>query len=174
MNTNDRFLVLRERLKNIKEDLILELSLADRRPEGWLPRQVYVENDEYEEGFVLYTIKEINPDGTFVGVNEHLAAEEVLPLAEINIDWLELLLDIYVSECKEQYQPYDEEIRRCDHCGKPMKEGYYLAGEYACSDECCLALYKGDKAHMEEDLSHAEEDFSECYYTEWESFSLEY
>lgn len=64
----------------------------------------------------------------------------------------------------------DENIRRCDHCGKPMREGYYLGGEYACSDECALALYHGDKAQMEEDLSHAEEEDGECYWTEWESF----
>lgn len=63
----------------------------------------------------------------------------------------------------------NDNIRRCDHCGKPMSKGYYLGGEYACSDECCLALYDGDKAQMEEDLSHAEEDDAECYYTEWES-----
>ncbi len=31
--------------------------------------------------------------------------------------------------------PDDENIRRCDYCGKPMREGYYLGGEYACSDE---------------------------------------
>nr|DAE30235.1 MAG TPA: protein of unknown function (DUF3330) [virus sp. ct5rm7] len=66
--------------------------------------------------------------------------------------------------------PDDENVRRCDHCGKPMKEGYYLGGEYACSDECALALYHGDQAQMEEDLSHAEEEDSECYWTEWESF----
>ena len=58
----------------------------------------------------------------------------------------------------------EREIRRCDNCGKPMKEGYYLAGEFACSDECCLALYNGDKAQMEEDLSHAEEISSDIYY----------
>ena len=58
--------------------------------------------------------------------------------------------------------PDDENVRRCDHCGKPMREGYYLSGEYACSDECALALYHGDKAQMEED--------GECYWTEWESF----
>lgn len=63
----------------------------------------------------------------------------------------------------------EREIRRCDHCGKPMKEGYYLAGEFACSDECCLALYNGDKAQMEEDLSHADEIWSDIYYTEWDS-----
>ena len=56
----------------------------------------------------------------------------------------------------------DEEIRRCDNCGKPMSEGYYLGGEYACSDGCCLALYNGDKEQMEEDLSHAYDDDSEC------------
>lgn len=66
--------------------------------------------------------------------------------------------------------PDDENVRRCDHCGKPMKEGYYLGGEYACCDECALALYNGDKEQMEEDLSHAEEEDGECYWTEWESF----
>lgn len=66
--------------------------------------------------------------------------------------------------------PDDENVRRCDHCGKPMKEGYYLGGQYACSDECALALYHGDQAQMEEDLSHAEEEDGECYWTEWESF----
>ena len=90
-------------------------------------------------------------------------------------------LDI-VAEVSEKYRkkidediattldPEDENIRRCDHCGKPMKEGYYLGGEYACSDECALALYHGDKAQMDEDLSHADEDDGECYWTEWESF----
>ena len=60
-----------------------------------------------------------------------------------------------------------------DSCGCPMKEGYYLAGEYACSDECALNLYHGDKATMEEDLSHADEDDGECYHTEWDSYYFE-
>lgn len=68
--------------------------------------------------------------------------------------------------------PDDENIRRCDYCGKPMREGYYLGGEYACSDECALALYHGDKAQMEEGLSHAEEEDGECYWAEWESFYI--
>ena len=60
-------------------------------------------------------------------------------------------------------------IRVCDHCGLPMSEGYYLGGEFACDDDCCLALYNGDEAQMKEDLSHAEENDGECYYTEWNS-----
>lgn len=65
--------------------------------------------------------------------------------------------------------PDDENVRRCDHCGKPMKEGYYLGGEFACSDGCALALYHGDKAQMDEDLRHADEEDGECYWTEWDS-----
>ena len=49
-----------------------------------------------------------------------------------------------------------EDVRTCDNCGKPMLEGYYLGGEHACSDECALALYGGDKKQMEDDLSLAE------------------
>ena len=64
----------------------------------------------------------------------------------------------------------DENLRRCNNCGTPMKKGYYLGGEYACSDECALALYGGNKAQMEEDLSHADEDDGECYWTEWETY----
>ena len=59
-------------------------------------------------------------------------------------------------------------MRVCDVCGKPMSEGYYLDGDHACSDECALVIFGGDKALMDEILSHADEDDSECYWTEWE------
>ena len=62
-----------------------------------------------------------------------------------------------------------DNLRFCDHCGLPMTEGYYLAGEYACCDECALVLYNGNEAQMKEDLSHAEEEDGECYWTEWDS-----
>ena len=61
------------------------------------------------------------------------------------------------------------EVRCCDYCGKPMKEGYYLFGEYACSDECCLALFNGDKEQMDESLSDDSGDNDTYYWTEWES-----
>ncbi len=60
------------------------------------------------------------------------------------------------------------EIRTCDVCGLPMSEGYYLAGEYACDKDCCLEVYDDDKKQMEEDLSHAEENGCDTYYTEWD------
>lgn len=61
------------------------------------------------------------------------------------------------------------EVRCCDYCGKPMKEGYYLFGEYACSDECCLALFNGDKKQMDESLSDDSGDNDTYYWTEWKS-----
>lgn len=67
----------------------------------------------------------------------------------------------------------NDHIRRCDHCRRSMKKGYYLGGEYACSDECALALYNGDRTQMDEDLSHADKDDGECYWTEWESIYLD-
>ena len=62
-----------------------------------------------------------------------------------------------------------DSIRVCSHCGKPMMSGFYVRGDYACSDECCLALYEGDEKRMNEDLSHTDESCAECYYTEWGS-----
>lgn len=58
--------------------------------------------------------------------------------------------------------------RICSHCGKVMLEGYYLAGEYACSDECAIALYNGDKQAFEADIANADDDDAEVYWTEWD------
>lgn len=66
-----------------------------------------------------------------------------------------------------------EYVRFCEQCGFPMVEGFYLAGEFACCEECCLKAYDGDKEQMEEDLSHAEEIDGECYWTEWDSVTFE-
>ena len=50
-----------------------------------------------------------------------------------------------------------------------MKEGYMLAGEYACCDECAIALYKGDEEQLRSDLD--EEwlcpESTDCMWTEW-------
>lgn len=171
MNTIERTTQLSNRLRELRNDIALELSLAKNRPEGWLPRTVFVEEDEYEAGFTMYEVMEIHADGT---CDVRIPGKEDgktmnIPLTEINIDWLNLLFDIYACECNEQ-ELEEDEIRRCDHCGRPMKEGYYLGGEYACSDECCLALYSGDAKTMMEDLSKADDDDGECYYTDWETY----
>ena len=68
-----------------------------------------------------------------------------------------------------------KEIRVCDCCGKPMKEGFVLGGcELACSRECAIKLYGGDEKAFNEDLSLADTDEGDTYYTEWESLEVEY
>jgi hypothetical protein len=64
-------------------------------------------------------------------------------------------------------------LRCCDACGKPMSEGYVLGEQYACSDKCALTLYDGDKARMNEDLSHAEEADADFYFTNWPSIRFD-
>lgn len=62
--------------------------------------------------------------------------------------------------------------RYCDHCGKHHEEGWWI-GEYyyACSDECAIALYDGDKDAFQADLALLDDDetFDDAvtYWTEW-------
>jgi len=66
-----------------------------------------------------------------------------------------------------------ETLRVCENCGKLMHEGYTLAGEHACSDECAINLYVDRNGNV---LPNAEELFNEdienngddCYWTAWE------
>lgn len=63
--------------------------------------------------------------------------------------------------------------RICDVCGKWHTEGYHI-GEcnYACSEECALTYYGGDKAEFEKDLALLDNpetaDDADTYWTEWD------
>lgn len=63
----------------------------------------------------------------------------------------------------------DSDCRVCSHCGKHFHEGYFLGDEYACSEECAVALYGGDRELFEADLEAEEEEAgaTECYWTTW-------
>lgn len=62
----------------------------------------------------------------------------------------------------------DSDYRVCSHCGKRFHKGYFLGGEYACSDECAVALYGGDREQFEVDLEAEEEaGTTECYWSIW-------
>lgn len=58
----------------------------------------------------------------------------------------------------------DTPFRLCDHCGKFFEEGYILVTEYACSDECAVALYDGNEDALRADLA---EEGDEIYYSDW-------
>lgn len=76
---------------------------------------------------------------------------------------------IYTSECVGLEV---EAYRRCSHCGKPMKSGFYLDGEYACSEDCVKALYGGGDDAWDKYLADYDDGNGECYYTEWESYAF--
>lgn len=60
-------------------------------------------------------------------------------------------------------------VHVCHHCGKPMTEGYYLDGDYACSDECAIALYDGDADRLWPDLDkEGNEEYPRCYWCQWD------
>lgn len=68
------------------------------------------------------------------------------------------------------YNEYDDPpLRICSHCGDFMNEGYMLDCEYACSDECAIALYDGDEAQLREDIRQSveEEICGDFFWTQW-------
>ena len=121
-------------------------------------------------------------DLNFMGVEFSVLLDEVLGrLYNNNKDeFEEMVYQVYRDELSslsgktvdlsDKVGEKGEWLRVCSVCGSVMCDGYYIAGKYACSDECCLKLYKGDKKQMEEDLSHFMEDCSDYYYTFWESY----
>lgn len=71
-------------------------------------------------------------------------------------------------------------LRVCSTCGQWMTEGYYLAGDYACSDECAIRNYiETSTYHTIETEEEAREVFErdlrideeaclgEVYWTQW-------
>lgn len=82
-----------------------------------------------------------------------------------------------------------KEIRRCDNCGQPMKEGYVWGDEWYCGQECLDACYsKYEQEHLfypemgeeesAEDYTEAEleemfDEQDEYYWTEWDSIYLD-
>ena len=88
-----------------------------------------------------------------------------------------VLGEIDKLDIDERYEFLDdygiETLTVCDNCGKLIHEGYTLAGEHACCDECAIALYcdkDGNPLPDAEELFNTdlEENDMECYWTEWE------
>ena len=55
-------------------------------------------------------------------------------------------------------------MRKCDHCGKPMYEGFYADGDTYCSEACLLEHF----TQAEWDDLAEDGDSSEFYWTTWE------
>lgn len=64
--------------------------------------------------------------------------------------------------------------RYCDVCGKWHVEGYWVGEcDYACSEECAIALFDGDKEAFEAELALLDDDETAdgccTYWTAWEN-----
>lgn len=124
-----------------------------------------------------FYVSKFNKVCDLMEVNRKLADELYTASKEIKEEFLELV---------EELSPicYDDlGLRVCSECGKFMIEGYYLAGEYACSDECAIKNYmhtssrrsknemvneETAKKLFEEDLEYDEKYcVGDVYYTEW-------
>ena len=102
------------------------------------------------------------------------------------VDWLvTYLIDTDKSEKQHFVETFFEDddefnLRICDTCGSWMIEGYYLAGEYACCDECAIQNYMDTSIYhpspsreeserlFKQDLELDEKNcLGEVYWTDW-------
>ncbi len=72
-------------------------------------------------------------------------------LKNIESPVVETIADDFMEEV------WETPIRRCSHCGKLMKEGYWLDDKYACSDECRNEIYKKDEGAKDDNEAY-------CFY----------
>lgn len=124
-----------------------------------------------------FYVNRFNKVCDFSEVAEKLADELMSAGKETKQDFLELVEELNVDA-------YDSMgLCVCDECGCFMYEGYYLAGEYACSEECAIKNYmhtsyvhsedgvvdsKTAKELFENVLEYDEENcVGEVYWTEW-------
>lgn len=82
--------------------------------------------------------------------------------------WFEGAPENVKWEFLDSFNEENNNLRVCSHCGKFMFEGYLLDYQYACSDECAIALYGGYEKRLREDIRMSvEEDEGDYFWTEW-------
>jgi hypothetical protein len=103
-------------------------------------------------------------------MKEHGAKNKHLVDLESMAAWIYHAQPGVKEEFLGAYNEYDDPpLRICSHCGDFMNEGYMLDYEYACSDECAIALYGGDEAQLREDIRQSveEEICGDFFWTQW-------
>lgn len=94
---------LNAHLRNLTDRFVAELSRLPLRPDGWLPHIVYVEEEDNYPVYTMYKLEEIREDGSCVLFNPETGERfNDRHLCEINIDWLDTVLERYYEYCPEQ------------------------------------------------------------------------
>lgn len=116
---------------------------------------------------IIETLKQDIPN-----LLDEFTEDEVREIVKNNPDHFKDLVEAQYAEWFVDLV-WDTPIRRCSECGKLMRTGYYLNGDYACSDECRNKIYKTDydlATDAEAEAQYLEEcelHDSDYYYTEW-------
>lgn len=76
--------------------------------------------------------------------------------------------------CTAEQNDSLSDLRICEHCGFPIFDGYYIAGEFYCCEQCAIeGGYQGDKAQFEQDLKDGSDPqnsmWDEVYWSQWET-----
>jgi hypothetical protein len=117
--------------------------------------RTFLLNDERKGTFKVYVRYE-DMDWSDIEDGDHFSASGFLVTEEIMIA-----------------TSVDRWGRICDVCGNWHTEGYWIGeNNYACSEECALHYYGGDKEAFEEDLALLDDpdtaDMADTYWTSWD------
>lgn len=111
-------------------------------------------------------------DGNIIVAAEYPSKEDMgeiydkLVLGEID--------QLDIDERNEFLEDYGiDTLRVCDNCGKLIHEGYVLAGEHACCDDCAIALYRDSDGNVDPDAEELfrndlENNSDDCYWSTFE------
>lgn len=92
-----------EQVKSLTDKIIVNLCRTTKRPDGWLPHIIYVEEEGDYPVYNRYELINYTPDGTCTLYNPRTDSRETdFHLSEINIDWLITLWNRYIELCIEQ------------------------------------------------------------------------
>lgn len=126
--------------------------------------------------------------GSSVAVAFDKAREETLALRrnpfkpqgeEVNTESLSKWEEMYDQHTVEILYRYEQgnnlgDLRICEYCGFPIFDGYYIAGEFFCCEQCAIAGgYDGNKQQFEQDLQEADAPsnplWDEVYWSQWDN-----
>ena len=96
--------MLQQKLYDLTAEYVNTLKALPHRPDGWLPHIVYVEEEGYNYPvFIRYRMTELRNDGSCTLIDDETGEMFTdRDLTEINIEWLDTLLNRYIECCKEQ------------------------------------------------------------------------
>lgn len=100
---NRKFIHPQELLRQAEKQLVSALCRIGKKPEGWLPHTVFVEEEGDSPVYTMYRLLDIRKDGSCTLYNPQTGERFTSRhLREINIEWLVTLWKRYLELCPEE------------------------------------------------------------------------